>query len=173
MNDPVARRGVPRMAAAGVRLLRRLVTLLVVLFFSYMLIVILLQIAGRYVFGFSIDWTAETATFAQIWMILLASGLAMRDNLHVSVDALADLLPATWARGMTVVVAAACTWFLWQAVSGSIDLLAIGRLQNSPVLQMPMWIAYLSLPIGLLYFWLELCIALWRRFRNKPGTSTP
>ena len=73
--------------------LRGLVTALVVVFFSYMIGAILVQVAGRYVFDYAIDWTAETATFAQVWMVLLAAGLAMRDNLHVSVDVLTQSLP--------------------------------------------------------------------------------
>jgi C4-dicarboxylate transporter DctQ subunit len=49
-----------------VEALRKLVAGLVIVFFSYMAIAVLVQIAGRYVFNYSIDWTAETATFAQI-----------------------------------------------------------------------------------------------------------
>ena len=153
--------------------LRALVTGLVVFFFGYMAIAVLLQIAGRYVFDYSIDWTAETATFAQIWMVLLASGLAMRDNLHVSVDALTHVLPRTVLRLLIVVVAAACSWFLWQAIAGSLALIEIGRLQSSPVLRIPMWIPYLSLPIGLAYFGLELLLAMAGKWRDPRDTGSP
>lgn len=153
--------------------LRRLVTGLVVLFFSYMAIAVLVQIAGRYVFNYSIDWTAETATFAQIWMILLAGGLAMRDKLHVSVDALTHVLPESILRVLTIVVTLPCLWFLWQAIAGSAALIEIGRIQASPVLQIPMWIPYLSLPIGLAYFGLEFLLAMAARWRNPSAGRTP
>ncbi|MEO1204606.1 MAG: TRAP transporter small permease subunit, partial [Pseudomonadota bacterium] len=116
-----------------VDLLRQTVAALVVVFFSYMAIAVLVQIAGRYVFDYSIDWTAETATFAQIWMILLAGGLAMRERLHVSVDALTHVLPETVLRGLTIVVALPCLWFVGQAIVGSLALIEIGRIQSSPV----------------------------------------
>lgn len=146
--------------------LRRLVTGLVVIFFTYMIVAILVQIAGRYVFNYPIDWTAETATFAQIWMVLLAAGLAMRENLHVSIDALTQALPLSLARVLIVAVALPCTWFLWQAIAGSLALIEVGRIQASPVLRIPMWIPYLSLPIGLAYFGLEFLLALAGRWQR-------
>lgn len=152
--------------ATVVRGLRLVVATLVVLFFSYMCIAVLVQIAGRYLFNFSIDWTAETATFAQIWMILLAGGLAMRDNLHVSVDALTHQMPEALRRAMIVVVTLPCLWFLAQAIVGSLALIDIGRIQSSPVLRIPMWIPYLSLPIGLSYFGLEFLLAMIARWQT-------
>ena len=150
--------------------LRKLVAGLVVVFFAYMIIAVLVQIAGRYLFEFAIDWTAETATFAQIWMVLLAGGLAMRDNLHVSVDALTAHLPVSALRILIVVVTLPCLWFLSQAIAGSLALIDIGRIQSSPVLRLPMWIPYLSLPIGLGYFGLEFLLAMIARWQN-PGAG--
>lgn len=146
--------------------LRKLVAGLVVLFFGYMIVAVLVQIAGRYLFEFAIDWTAETATFAQIWMVLLAGGLAMRDNLHVSVDALTNRLPTNALRGLIVVVTLPCLWFLLQAIAGSLALIDIGRIQSSPVLRLPMWIPYLSLPVGLGYFGLEFLLAMVARWQD-------
>ena len=161
-------------AAAGIVAgLRKLVAGLVVVFFTYMIVAVLVQIAGRYLFDFAIDWTAETATFAQIWMVLLAGGLAMHDNLHVSVDALTSRLPAAALRGLIVVVTLPCLWFLFQAIAGSLALIDIGRIQSSPVLRLPMWIPYLSLPIGLGYFGLEFLLAMIARWQSLgPGRST-
>lgn len=154
------------LAGQALALLRATVTALVVAFFTYMIGAILVQIAGRYVFDFSIDWTAETATFAQVWMVLLAAGLAMRDNLHVSVDALTQALPLPVARALIVAVGLPCLWFLWQAIAGSLALIDVGRIQASPVLRVPMWIPYLSLPVGLAYFGLEFLLALGRRWQR-------
>ena len=154
-------------ATAIVAGLRKLVALLVVVFFGYMIVAVLVQIAGRYLFEFAIDWTAETATFAQIWMVLLAGGLAMRDNLHVSVDALTSHLPLKALRGLIVVVTVPCLWFLYQAIAGSLALIDIGRIQSSPVLRLPMWIPYLSLPAGLGYFGLEFLLVMFARWQNS------
>jgi len=161
-------------ATAIVAGLRKLVAGLVVVFFTYMVVAVLVQIAGRYLFDFAIDWTAETATFAQIWMVLLAGGLAMRDNLHVSVDALTSRLPAPALRFLIIVVTLPCLWFLFQAIAGSLSLIDIGRIQSSPVLRIPMWLPYLSLPVGLCYFGLEFLLAMVVRWQDPPagGSAT-
>lgn len=151
--------------------IRRIVTWLVIGFFSYMAIAVLLQVIGRYVFNFSIDWAAESATFAQVWMILLAAGLAMRRKLHVSVDALVTVLPESILRFLTLVIAIPCLWFLWHAIAGSMALIDIGRIQTSPVLQIPMWIPYLSLPLGLSYFGLELILFLLAKWKDPKGQA--
>jgi C4-dicarboxylate transporter DctQ subunit len=155
-------------AVAGLRVV---VKWLVISFFGYMGLAVLIQVVGRYVFNYSIDWAAETATIAQIWMILLAAGLAMQEKLHVSVDALSGVLPESILRVLTVVIAVPCLWFLWQAIVGSFALIDIGRIQTSPVLQIPMWIPYLSLPIGLSYFGLELILSLVAKWKDPKGLA--
>ncbi|MCP5152871.1 MAG: TRAP transporter small permease [Ectothiorhodospiraceae bacterium] len=153
--------------------LRRLVVWLVVACFAYMAVTVLVQVLGRYVFNYSIGWASESATFAQIWMVLLAAGLAMRDRMHVGVDAVANLLPIPLMRAVTLVVAIGCAWFLWQAIVGSFSMIRIGRIQTSPAIGLPMWIPYLSLPIGLAYFALELVLTMVDKLRDPLGSTQP
>ncbi len=146
-------------AARLLAVLRVAVAGLVIVFFTYMLIAVLVQVLGRY-FVFSIDWAAETATLAQVWMVFLAAGMAMREQLHVRVDALVNLLPPWLIRVLAAVVALCCLAFISLAVRGSLALVEVGTIQTSPVLGLPMWIAFLSVPVGLSYFAVELVVAL-------------
>ena len=104
-------------------------------------------------------------------MIMLAAGLAMQRNMHVSVDALANILPVPVLRFLTIVVAVPCLWFLWVAIVGSLALIDIGRIQTSPVLQIPMWIPYLALPIGLSYFGMELVLSLVEKWKDPQALA--
>lgn len=149
---------------------RRVVSGLVIVFFAYMLLAVLVQVVGRY-FAVSIDWAAETATLAQVWMVLLAAGIAMRENLHVRVDVLVNRLPEAVVRMLTLCVTVVCLWFLSLTIMGSLALVEVGRIAVSPVLRLPMWIAYLCLPLGLLYFAMELILALVGPSRKPEGDS--
>lgn len=149
---------------------RRVVSALVIVFFAYMLLAVLVQVVGRY-FDVSIDWAAETATLAQVWMVLLAAGIAMRENLHVRVDVLVNRLPEAVVRVLTLCVTVVCLWFLSLTIMGSLALVEVGRIAVSPVLRLPMWIAYLCLPLGLLYFAMELILALVSPSRKPEGDS--
>lgn len=135
-----------------------------------MLLAVLVQVVGRY-FAVSIDWAAETATLAQVWMVLLAAGIAMRENLHVRVDVLVNRLPEAVVRVLTLCVTVVCLWFLSLTIMGSLALVEVGRIAVSPVLRLPMWIAYLCLPLGLLYFAMELILALVSPSRKPEGDS--
>ena len=155
---------------AGARLT---VAVIVVACFAYMTLAVLAQVFGRYVFNYSISWTEETARYAQIWVVLMGAGIAMRRGLHVAVDALAAMLPLRWARGLSLLIAAGSLWFLGVVVYGSLPLIELGWLfETSPVLQLPMWVIYLSLPLGAAYFALELVARVVERW-NQPFGILP
>lgn len=122
---------------------------------AYMVGAVLMQVFGRYVFNYSITAAVETATFAQIWMVLLGAGYAMRQRMHVNIDVVIQMLPAHWARLLLVPVAGLCLWFLWVVFVGGVRLLDLGAIQRSPALQIPMTIPYLALPLAAVYFALE------------------
>jgi TRAP-type C4-dicarboxylate transport system permease small subunit len=73
---------------------------------------------------------------------------------------------------VTLAVGALCLWFLWVAVIGSFGLIRVGLIQTSPSLAIPMWLPYLSLPIGLVYFAFELILALVERWHRPPGSAS-
>jgi TRAP-type C4-dicarboxylate transport system permease small subunit len=156
-----------QVAELVLRGIRFLISVCVVVLFSYMVIAILTLVAGRYVFGFSVAGAAETATFAQIWVIFLAAGIAMREKLHIGVDILYEALPVVLKRITALFILLLGSWFLWLAILGSQRLLQIGQMQTSSALGIPMWIPYLSLPVGLGYFFLEFSIAYLKKVFAK------
>ncbi len=56
----------------------KVINYLIIMLFIYMVLAVFYQVLGRYVFSYKLGAAAETATMAQIWMILLASGIAMK-----------------------------------------------------------------------------------------------
>lgn len=130
----------------------------VVFLFSYMTAAILIQVLGRYlptIFVFSIDWTEESARYAQVWLIFLAAGLAMKERMHVGVDLLMQFLSPGARRIIVAASSLACLAFIWVTIQHSARLLAVGKMQTSPSLGLPLFYVYLALPVGLAYFGLE------------------
>ena len=159
-----------RMANSITNGIRQIINWLVIVFFGFMILSVTVQVFARYVFAFSVDWLSEVAIFSQIWMILLAAGLAMRENLHVSVDALVNMIPVAALRLLITFISVLCLWFIWHAIAGSIDLIRAGSFQTSPVMKIPMSIAYLCLPLGLTYFSFELVLSLLARWKDPKAT---
>ena len=132
-----------------------------------MVLAVFYQVLGRYVFSYKLGAAAETATMAQIWMILLASGIAMKKNMHVGVDILLRKLNV---KAQKIVVAASTIIimiFLIMVLKGSVQLIIVGAQSTSPAISIPMWIPYLSVPIGIIYIMLELIILTFNKLKQK------
>jgi TRAP-type C4-dicarboxylate transport system permease small subunit len=144
-----------------------------ILLFVYMVGAIFTQVIGRYVFNFSIAGAEETATFAQIWLVLLGAGIAMRRNQHVGIDVLIVRCPPLVQRLVLIVSTGLGLWFLWVLFSGSFRLIEVGTIMRSPAMQWPMSIPYLALPLGAAYFALELALAMAPRIlgRERPAAD--
>ena len=148
-------------------IIRRAVRYLVIIFFIYMVLAVFYQVLGRYIFNYKLGAAAETATFAQIWMILLASGIAMRKNMHVGVDILLRKLNTKTQKIIITASTIIIMIFLIMVLKGSVQLIMVGAQSTSPAISFPMWIPYLSVPIGVFYIMLELMILTFKRLKQN------
>ena len=146
---------------------RKIINYLVIIFFVYMVLAVFYQVLGRYVFNYKLGAAAETATMAQIWMILLASGIAMRKNMHVGVDILLRKLNVKAQKIIVTVSTIVISIFLIMVLKGSVQLIIVGAQSTSPAISIPMWIPYLSIPIGIVYIMLELLILTFNKLKQK------
>jgi C4-dicarboxylate transporter DctQ subunit len=135
-----------------------------------MVFLIMFQIFGRYVFNYSISWSEELAVYAQIWLVMLGSGIAMRNRHHAGVDMIIIRCPVPVQRLIRSASALLVAWFLLVVITSSSSMLAFGMIVTSPALQLPMAIPYAALPVGLAYFLLEFAIATLPEIRT-PATS--
>ncbi|RBO54000.1 TRAP transporter small permease [Rhodovulum sp. BSW8] len=145
-------------------LLRRLVSGVVILLFSVMMAAVLVQVAGRYVFNYSIAQASEVATFCQIWLVLLGAGVAMARGQHVAIDMIPARFSRPWARAALVFIALVSAAFLAVLAWGSQPLIRMGEFQTSPSLRVPMMYMYLCLPVGAAYIALELFLSVIQRW---------
>jgi len=114
------------------------------------------QVGGRYAFAYSISWTDEVATIAQIWMVLVGAGIAARHRLHARVDMLLGLFPLAARRALMLATLALGLWFLFAIVQGAVALMEFGRFQTTPALGLPMIVPYAGLIVGPVYFAIEM-----------------
>ena len=143
--------------------IRKIFRILIVVFFVYMVLAVFFQVLGRYFFNFKLDMASETATFAQIWMVLIAAGLALQKNMHVGVDVLINVLPKKIQKIVILITSLCSMAFLLIALKGSFALINVGFDSTSPASGMPMWIPYLSVPLGLMYIMIELVILTYKK----------
>jgi len=134
-----------------------------------LVIPVVLQIISRYI-GIipRYIWTEEMARFCFIWVILVGSMIAVRDNTHIAVD----LLPkAETPRGKAISNMFVDFWILMTALIFIIwgwPLVKFGLLQTSEMAELPMVYIYMAWPFAGITWILFLIekfvdnITLWR-----------
>jgi C4-dicarboxylate transporter DctQ subunit len=100
-------------------------------------------------------------------MILLASGIAMKKNMHVGVDILLRKLNLQTQKIIISISTIIIMIFLIMVLKGTVQLLVVGAQSTSPAISIPMWIPYLSVPIGVSYIMLELMILTFTKLKQK------
>jgi len=119
------------------------------------------QVAGRFLFGYSIFWSDELARFLLVWIAFLGMSIGTRRGAHPGVDSLVRLLPPALER-RALWAALACCLLFFLVMTGYGTLLAIRTWpQRSPSLGLRMGIPYLAVPVaGLLMVLHTLAVGL-------------
>ncbi len=132
------------------RLGRFVETGLLALVLGSMILLAAAQIAFRNLFGGGFPWADEALRIMVLWVAMLGSVAAGRDQRHVSIDALSRYLPAAVRRWSGVLInvfaAAVCLGLAWYAYL----FVADSRLADDRVLggAVPAWAVAAILPVA-------------------------
>ena len=123
---------------------------LITIMMMVMVILIFTQVFTRYVMSDSLGWTEEASRYLFIWLIFLSIGIAFVDKKHISIDILTDLFPKAIQKiifQLSYIILIGLSIFLFnEGINLVENLQNFG--QKSSTLQIPMWMIYLSLPVG-------------------------
>ena len=150
-------------------LIRNISTGMAVLFYSYMVLAVLVQVLGRYVLPIPVGNAVETAAFAQVWLACIGAGLAMRHGAVFAVDALPAMLPRRLAQAVSVLIALGSLIFLTVLIYGGTILMRQGFYQTSPTLLLPMWPVFAAVPVGMGLMAIEVVARVVERWRDPFG----
>lgn len=113
--------------------------------------VMLAQVVARYVLNDSMSWPEEFCRYCYIWTMFLSLGYTMRRGNMLRVGVVMDMLPTILQNAVQIVVKIA-TFALFMALFRQ-SFKTVYNIKNvtgeiSSAMQVPMWIMYLSAPIG-------------------------
>ena len=86
------------------QIIRNVNDAVVVVLFLAMTITVIIQVFFRFVIQSPLRWTEELARYLMIWLVLMASAIAMRNRSHLQVDVLTSALPQKPKRILTAIV---------------------------------------------------------------------
>lgn len=141
------------LAGRAVRVVDRALRVAITVLIALLIVPVTLQILARYIdFVPRYIWTEELARFCFLWIIMIGSMIAVRDDTHFDVDVLPHPRTAAgegWAKLVVHVamgVLAFC--FIWYGK----EFADQGLMQTSEIFELPMITIYAAWPLaGLLW----------------------
>jgi TRAP-type C4-dicarboxylate transport system permease small subunit len=107
------------------------------------------QVVLREVFSTSFVWAYELQRLLVLWIAMVGSVAACRDNRHIRIDALSHLMPRRAVYAVRMIVdmfaAAICGVIAWQALRYLRIEVEFGE---TVLLNTPAWLAHVILPLS-------------------------
>lgn len=128
----------------------------------------------RYIFNSAQAWVEEVGMYSVIWGILFGLSVALRNNHHISVDILHDLLSPRAQKIMNVfanlIGVLFCGFLIFYGLNLVISTYSTGMV--SLAVGIPMWIVYLILPISGLLFLIRFIERIFNTVRGTENVNT-
>lgn len=109
------------------------------------------QIVGRSVFGFGLSGLYEIATYFAVCSVFLTASLAIKNNVHIRIDILANMVSprtAFWLEMVVLLVMASVSAVLtWSGVLLVQESLMLGE-RTIGAVELPVWAMQLILPMA-------------------------
>lgn len=130
----------------------------VALLMIFSVVMIGVQVFSRVIFSYSFSWAEESVRYSIIWMVFIGGSIAFRENLHIKVDVIKEVVPSRFHIYINTLASILCLMLcfmlMWYGVKLASQMQAFG--QSSPALEAPMYIFYLSIPIGASFMLIRL-----------------
>jgi len=123
---------------------------IVIAMMAVMVLLVFMNVVSRYIFNHSIIWAEEVSQYLMVWVAFLGAGLALRQGRHVAIEMLQDRLPPRARRMMRHLVALLLILFMGILTVLGFQFAHFAWDQETPVLNIPLGIPYMAVPIGAL-----------------------
>ncbi len=131
-------------------------------------ICLLWQVSGRYLFGRAPSWTEELATMLMIWVAMLMAGAVLRRGSHITVTTLIDNVGGAtrwWLLLLRDLIVVTCCGFLvWHGYRYA----TLMGVKVTPALEISATWTYIALPIGMAFVIVMLVVS---RLTGAPFAS--
>jgi C4-dicarboxylate transporter DctQ subunit len=130
--------------------IRKIELFLTGIVFVSALAVLSVNIILRQFFSSGLEWAEEYMRYAVIWVTFIGCAICAEDDLHVGIDIIFQISPPKVKKILKIICMSLSTVFCVMFVQFSIRNTALlyNTMQRSPVMLLPMWIIYVSMPLG-------------------------
>ena len=147
------------------------IKVLTVFFLGVLTVIVPIEVFLRYLFGKSLYITEDLTRYLMVWVVFLASSLALREGSHASIEILVNRSKGR-ARGWFNLVSQGLllTFLIFLIVQGIIAL-TYQMEQIIPTLEIPIFWFYLAIPVGSMLMILNLLPKIWESLKVILGKA--
>ncbi|MDA0685081.1 MAG: TRAP transporter small permease [Bacteroidetes bacterium] len=132
-------------------------------------LLLFVNVLMRYIFLAPISWAEEVTLYLCVWLVFVGGSVAVREKGHIAIDLLPHILSPQGRVLLARLVALLCLVFLlvfcWYSLQHVVRVKSIG--QVTPIMQAPMWLTYLAMPVGSLLMALRVVQVFFGNTRDK------
>ena len=105
----------------------RVIEVMIAVFLALMIVLVFLNVVGRYLFNVGFVWSEEISRLCFIFLVYLGSIEAMRDNRHLMIDTLMMKVPGTAKKIIYTLIQGCIIWLMVTLTRGSWGLVIQNR----------------------------------------------
>ena len=156
-----------------IRLLQKATEFFTAILLSAVVIVVILQVLGRYVFEISLSWPEELARYLLVWLVFIGAAATVGAKEQLVVDTLSELGSTQVKRAVLILGILGSLAGVIVLLNAAMPLFGPASRTVSPATNIPMGWVYLSLPVGGVLSAIFLADALWRAVTGRPDDTSP
>jgi len=144
--------------------------------FAVATLLLFTNVVSRYVLDTGFVWVLETVQYLFAWVVLVGAAHGIKAGIHLGIDILTCKFSTSTQRRLGLVALGICLLFavpvLWLSIEYTYRIWQWGDLTLD--LQIPQWIPYLAIPIGMglmVYRLIQVGGQIWRGERLHVGCS--
>ena len=151
------------------RVLNKSIRVLTILCLSALTVIVPIEVFLRYLFGKSLYVTEELTRYLMVWVVFLASSLAIRENSHISIEIFVNRFRGRYRSGVNLIAQVLLLTFLVFLIIEGIIALSFQMDQIIPSLGLPIFWFYLAIPVGSFLIILNLLPEMWESIKIVSG----
>lgn len=142
---------------------------MVTVLLSTMTVVVFLQVFFRFVIKGSLPWSEELARYLMVWAVFIGASMGAKVGAHIGVEAFVSFFPKKLRMAAIVLSGFLSVLFclIILILSSKVVLSIKAAGQLSPAMEIPMYWAYLSVPVGMILMGMRFIQATVSKFKEE------
>jgi len=122
---------------------------ILVILMAAMVFIIAANVFTRYVFSFSLTWSAEVSSYCMVWAAFIGASVLVNQDAHMKIDILENFLKKRlWRFHRIIIITGSLVFFLIQTAFGCMLVIKTQGQVAASLRCLPMCVVYSVLPIS-------------------------